>query len=276
MKKIYELASQLQSKRDALDDQRDKELKALEPLKKYSLRHNSDAIRRAARANMRSRGIVDVETQSEILELLGGLTDETPDVYEDRCAEVRRQYRDSLTALEKGYRPLFQHEVDRLRQAVERIEVEKDNDLLDAKTLQDIQILSLRKNAVSREVLDGFADKVKGNESALALLDEIAERSTPMDMYGRHLPSHRYRNMLTVEKNKKEQAQDALRQLVAGVSNYLSYHSDRASRVQQQHYNEVHGTRIDTARWKFDDMSTFLHQIEVDTDSVEVLGTLGD
>ena len=223
---------------------------------------------------MRSRGIVDVEIQSDILDLLGGLADKAPDVYEDRCAEVRRQYRDSLTALEKGYRPLFQHEVDRLKQAVERIEVEKDNDLLDAKTMQEIQLLSLRKNAVSREVLDGFADKVKGNESALALLDEIAERSTPMDVYGRHLPSHRYRNMLTVEKNKKEQAQDALRQLVAGVSNYLSYHSDRASRIQQQHYNETHGTQVDSARWKFDDMNSFYHRIEVDGDCMEVLSAL--
>ena len=63
MKKIYELASQLQSKRDALDDQRDKELKALEPLKKYSLRHNIDEIRRAAREKMRSRQEIDSATQ---------------------------------------------------------------------------------------------------------------------------------------------------------------------------------------------------------------------
>ena len=274
MKEIFRLATELQKKRDALDDQRDKELKKLEELKKYSLRHNENTLRSAARAKLRSRGVVDFGSQEEILQLMEGILEETPDIYADRVAEVRKQYSDSLIALEKGYRPLFQHEVDRLRQAVERIEVEKDNDLLDAKTLQDIQILSLRKNAVSREVLDGFADKVKGNESALALLDEIAERSTPMDVYGRHLPSHRYRNMLTVEKNKKEQAQDALRQLVAGVSNYLSFHSDRASRIQQQHYNETHGTQVDSARWKFEDANTFFDRIEVDSDSLEVLSAL--
>lgn len=274
MKKIYELASQLQSKRDALDDQRDKELKALEPLKKYSLRHNRDAIRRAARAKMRSRQDIDSATQSEILQLMGGLTEEIPDIYEDRAAEVRKQYRDSLTALEKGYRPLFQHEVDRLKQAVERIEVEKENDLLDAKTMQELQLLSLSTDSVSTAVLDQIAEKAKSNETVLKVLDQIAERSTPMDMYGRHLPSHRYRNMLTVEKNKKEQAQDALRQLTAGVSNYLSNHSDRASRIAQEHYNDVHGTQVDSARWKFDDMNTFYHRIEVDADCMEVLSTL--
>ena len=274
MKEIFRLATELQKKRDALDDQRDKELKKLEELKKYSLRHNENTLRSAARAKLRSRGVVDFGSQEEILQLMEGILEETPDIYADRVAEVRKQYSDSLIALEKGYRPLFQHEVDRLRQAVERIEVEKDNDLLDAKTLQDIQILSLRKNAVSREVLDGFADKVKGNESALALLDEIAERSTPMDVYGRHLPSHRYRNMLTVEKNKKEQAQDALRQLVAGVSNYLSFHPDRAGGIQQQHYDETHGTQVDSARWKFEDANTFFDRIEVDSDSLEVLSAL--
>ena len=276
MKKIYELASQLQSKRDALDDQRDKELKALEPLKKYSLRYNSDAIRRAAREKMRSRQDIDSATQSEILQLMGGVSEVIPDIYEDRAAEVRRQYRDSLTALEKGYRPLFQHEVDRLKQAVERIEVKQENDLIDAKTMQELQLLSLSTDSVSAAVLDRIAEKAKSNETVLKVLDQIAERSTPMDMYGRHLPSHRYRNMLTVEKNKKEQAQDALRQLVAGVGNYLSYHSDRVSRIAQDHYNDIHGTQVDSARWKFSDMDTFYNRIEVDADNVEILGTLGE
>ena len=274
MKKIYELARQLQSKRDALDDQRDKELKKLEVLKKYSLRHNENTLRSAARAKLRSRGVDDFGSQEEILQLMEGILEETPDIYADRVAEVRKQYSDSLIALEKGYRPLFQHEVDRLRQTVEKIEVEQESDLLDAKTMQEIQILALRNDAVSRTVLDGFADKVKSSESALQLLDQIAERSTPKDMYGRHMPSHRYRNMYVVKQNRKEKAQDALKQLAAGVGNYLSYHSDRASRIQQQHYNETHGTQVDSARWKFDDMSTFYNRIEVDADCMEVLSTL--
>lgn len=276
MKKIYELAKQLQSKRDALDDLRDKQLKELEPLKRYSLQHNMDAIRRAARAKMRSRQDLDNGTQQEILQLMEGMFDDFPDVYTDRAAEVRKQYTDSLTALEKGYRPLFQNEVDRLKQAVEKIEVEQESDLLDAKTMQDIQLLVLRNDAVSGAVLDSFADKVKNNESALALLDQIAERSTPVDMYGRHIPSHRYRNLYVRKQNRKEKAENAVRQLTAGIANYLSYHSDRASRIQQTHYNETHGTQIDSARWKFSDMDTFYSRIEVDGDSVEVLGTLGE
>lgn len=274
MKTIYDLAKKLQSKRDALDDWRDKSLKELEPLKRYSVWHNLDSIRSKARAKMRSRQDLDNGTQQEILQLMEGMFDDFPDVYTDRAAEVRKQYTDSLTALEKGYRPLFQNEVDRLKQAVEKIEVEQESDLLDAKTMQEIQLLVLRNDAVSGAVLDSFADRVKNNESALALLDQIAERSTPMDMYGRHLPSHRYRNMLTVEKNKKEQAQEALRQLVAGVNNYLSNHSDRASRIQQEHYNMIHGTQEDSARWKFSDIDAFYHQIEVDEDALDALGTL--
>lgn len=274
MKEIFRLATELQKKRDALDDKRDAEIKALEPLKRYSLRHNADSIRTAARAKLRSRGVVDFGKQEEILQLMEGILEETPDIYADRVAEVRKKYSDSLIALEKGYRPLFQHEVDRLRQAVERIEVKQESDLLDAKTMQEIQLLALRNDAVSRTVLDGFADKVKSSESALALLDQIAERSAPKDMYGRHMPSHRYRNMYVVKQNRKEKAQDALKQLAAGVGNYLSYHSDRASRIQQQHYNETHGTQIDSARWKFEDISTFYSRIEVDTDALDVLGTL--
>lgn len=274
MKEIFRLATELQKKRDGLDDERDARLKEIEPLKKYSLRQNADTIRRAARAKLRSRGITDIATQDEVLELLSGL--ELPDVYEERRAEIMKQYHDSLRSLERGYRPLFQNEVNRLKQAVEKIEVKQESELLDAKTMQEIQLLALRKDTVSRDTLDSFADKVRGNESALALLDEIAERSTPLDLYGRHLPSHRYRNMLTVERNKKEQAQDALRQLTNGVANYLSYHSDRASRIQQEHYNMMHGTEINSARWAFSDMSTFFDRIEVDTESVETLQTLGE
>lgn len=274
MKEIFRLATELQKKRDALDDQRDKELKKLETLKKYSLRHNENTLRSAARAKLRSRGVVDFGSQEEILQLMEGILEETPDIYADRVAEVRKQYSDSLIALEKGYRPLFQHEVDRLRQAVEKIEVEQESDLLDPKIMQELQLLSMRTDAVSSTVLDSFADKVKSSESALQLLDQIAERSTPKDMYGRHMPSHRYRNMYVVKQNKKEMAQDALKQLAAGVGNYLSYHSDRASRIQQQHYNETHGTQIDSARWKFEDISTFYSRIEVDTDALDVLGTL--
>ena len=59
MKRIYVLATELQSKRDALDDQRDKELKELEPLKKYSLSQNGDAIRKAARERMRNNEGID-------------------------------------------------------------------------------------------------------------------------------------------------------------------------------------------------------------------------
>ena len=274
MKKIYELARQLQSKRDALDDQRDKELKKLETLKKYSLRHNENTLRSAARAKLRSRGVVDFGKQEEILQLMEGILEGTPDYYEDRVAEVRKQYSDSLIALEKGYRPLFQHEVDRIAAAVDKIEVEQESNLLDPKIMQELQLLSMRTDAVSSTVLDSFADKVKSSESALQLLDQIAERSTTKDMYGRHMPSHRYRNMYVVKQNKKEMAQDALKQLAAGVGNYLSYHSDRASRIQQQHYNETHGTQVDSARWKFDDMDSFYNRIEVDADCMEVLSAL--
>lgn len=272
MKEIFRLATELQKKRDELDDERDKRLKEIEPLKKFSLRQNADTIRRQARAKMRSRGITDIATQDEVLELLSGL--ELPDVYEERRAEIMKQYHDSLRLLERGYRPLFQNEVNRLKQAVEKIEVKQESDLLDAKTMQELQLLSLSTDSVSTAVLDRIAEKAKNNETVLKVLDQIAERSTPMDMYGRHLPSHRYRNMLTVERNKKEQAQDALRQLTAGVANYLSYHSDRASRIQQTHYNETHGTQVDSARWKFDDMNSFYHRIEVDGDCMEVLSAL--
>ena len=66
-----------------------------------------------------------------------------------------------------------------------------------------------------------------------------------------------------------------MRQLAAGVSNFLNHHSDRASRIQQEHYNMVHGTEVDTAKWKFEDANTFFDRIEVDADNVEILGTLG-
>lgn len=274
MKKIYELASQLQSKRDGLDDWRDEELKKLEPLKRYSLRHNSDSIRRMARAKLRSRGVTDNETQCEVLELLSGL--ELPDIYEERVSELRKQYLDSLGALERGYRPLFQNELNAIAAAVGKIESEKETDtLLEPEVMQKLQLLSLRTDAVSRSELDSFADMAKGNLSALTLLDQIAERSTPQDMYGRHAPSHRYRGMYTQKQGKKEKAESAMRQLAAGINNFLSHHSDRASRIQQEHYNMTHGTQIDSARWKFSDLDAFYDRIEVDADSVEVLGTLG-
>ncbi len=275
MKAIFELAKQLQSKRDALDDKRDAEIKALEPLKRYSLRRNAGSIRTAARAKLRSRGIDDFGSQEEVLYLMEGIFDELPDVYEERVGEVRKQYSDSLNSLEKGYRPLFQHELDRIKASVGKIEEEKKTDApLDATQMQKLQLLALRNDAVSKAELDGFAEMAKGNLSALTLLDQIAERSTPQDMYGRHMPSHRYRNMYSAERSKKEKAEDALKQLAQGVSNYLNNHSDRASRIQQEHYNLAHGTQVDSARWAFSDLDTFYHRIEVDSDSLEVLSAL--
>ena len=274
MEKIYRLAKELQSKRDALDAQRDKELREIEPLKKYSLKHNADSIRRMAREKMRSRGITDTETQCEVLELLSGL--DIPDVYTERVQEVKKRYSDSLGALERGYRPLFQNELNAIAAAVGRIKPEQETDtLLDEKTMQALQLLALRKDTVSRAELDSFADVAKGNLSALTLLDQIAERSTPQDMYGRRTPSHRYRGMYTQKQGRKEKAESAMRQLAAGVSNFLNHHSDRASRIQQEHYNMVHGTEVDTAKWKFEDANTFFDRIEVDADNVEILGTLG-
>lgn len=273
MEKIYRLAKELQSKRDALDEQRDKELREIEPLKKYSLKHNADSIRRMARAKLRSRGVTDTETQCEVLELLSGL--DIPDVYTERVQEVKKRYSDSLGALERGYRPLFQNELNAIAAAVGRIKPEQETDtLLDEKTMQAIQLLALRKDTVSRAELDSFADMAKGNLSALTLLDQIAERSTPQDMYGRRTPSHRYRGMYVQKQSRKEKAENAARQLAAGVSNYLNNHSDRASRIAQEHYNLTHGTEINSARWAFSDMDTFYNRIEVDADSMEILGTL--
>ncbi|MBQ8328806.1 MAG: hypothetical protein IJX83_04155 [Lachnospiraceae bacterium] len=274
MKRIYVLATELQSKRDALDDQRDKELKELEPLKKYSLSQNGDAIRKAARERMRNNEGIDYDLNGKVMQMMRGVFEEIPDVYKDRCEEVRQQYSNSLTALEKGYRPLFKNELDRIAAKVEKIEVEQESGLLDARTMQEIQLLALRSDAVSKATLDSFAEKVKSSESALALLDQIAERSTQVDEYGRRRPSHRYRNMLTVKQNNKQKAEDALKQLKAGVNNYLSNHADRASRIQQEHYNLVHGTQIESARWKFADMNAFYRRIEVDDDSVKVLSAL--
>ena len=257
-----------------MDDQRDKELKELEPLKKYSLSQNGDAIRKAARERMRNNEGIDYDLNGKVMQMMNGVFEEIPDVYKDRCDEVRQQYSNSLTALEKGYRPLFKNELDRIAAKVEKIEVEQESGLLDARTMQEIQLLALRSDAVSKATLDGFAEKVKSSESALALLDQIAERSTQVDEYGRRLPSHRYRNMLTVKQNNKQKAEDALKQLKAGVNNYLSNHADRASRIQQEHYNLVHGTQIESARWKFADMNAFYRRIEVDDDSVRVLSAL--
>lgn len=277
MKRIYVLATELQSKRDALDDQRDKELKELEPLQKYSLSSNGDLIRKAARDRMRNDQGIDYEMSGKVMQMMRGVFEDIPDIYKDRAAEVRKQYSDSLAALERGYRPLFKNELDRIAAKVEKIKVEQqESGLLDARTMQEIQLLALRNDAVSRATLDDFAEKVKSSESALALLDQIAERSTQMDEYGRRMPSHRYRNMYAAEQNKKESAQDALKQLKAGINNYLSNHADRASRIQQEHYNMTHGTQIESARWKFADMRTFYRRIEVDDGSVEMLSALED
>lgn len=272
MKKIYSIAVKLQKIRDTLDDQRDTDIKALEPLKKYSLQRNREKLRSNLFNELR-RG-----TYNSDLEALGKVIDTTlnsatladfPDPYKDKVEEVRRQYRDSIKTLEKGYAPLFQNEIDRISKKVEEIKAaEKPAQNIDASTMQDIQLLALRKDVVSRTVLDEMAKRVIGSQSALALLDQIAERGTQTDMYGNHLPSHRYRNMYIEKEDTKSEARETVRQLTAGIKYYLNNHSDRASRIHQDYYNQMHGTEIDSARWKFTNCDEFLQKIEVDADAV--------
>ena len=275
MEKLYDIAVKLQKIRDTLDDQRDTDIKALEPLKKYSLQRNREKLRSNLFNELR-RG-----TYNSDLEALGKVIDTTlnsatladfPDPYKDKVEEVRRQYRDSIKTLEKGYAPLFQNEIDRISKKVEEIKAaEKPEQNIDASTMQELQLMALRKDIVPRATLDDMAKKVKGSESALTLLDQIAERGTQTDMYGNHLPSHRYRNMYIKTTDAKAEAKATLRQLTAGIKYYLTNHSDRASRIQQEHYNQMHGTEIDSARWKFADREEFLRKIDVDANAVALM-----